>query len=512
MNRPPNILLITSDQQRGDCYGFAGRRVRTPHLNRLAAQGTRFDACITPAPVCQPARASILTGQLPLTHGVCDNGIDLRPEVGEQGFAGQLGRAGYQTAMIGKAHFATTQTFQPTGTPECKTNSANFPPTWHGPYMGFDYVELTTQGHWHKIRQPVEPPSGQHYEHWFFETVGGVDAFEEWKSETRPGKGAAQTWNSGLPVAWHNSTWIADEVRRYLDRHDSDRPFCLWTSFPDPHHPFDCPDPWNLLHSPSEVCLPIQGEKDLERRPWWHRASLEGEPALDDPVLKRFRKQGSRTPDQSEVQLREMIANYYGMISLIDHNVGRILSALEDSGLADNTIVFYTSDHGDLLGDHGLYLKGPTFYEGLLQVGLIVRGPDVPVGKVISEPVSTLDLGATFCDLAGTKMPDAAQSRSLRPVWGASNTREAAYSEWRVHESRCGVALDLRHVRKRDAKLTMELNSGAGELYDLKSDPNEMNNLFDDPARARLRDAMTALLDRRPGAMRKEFDLAVGVA
>lgn len=189
MPKPPNIILITSDQQRGDCYGFAGRKIRTPHLDRLAAQGTRFDACIAPCPVCQPSRASILTGQLPLTHGVCDNGIDLRPEVGQQGFAAQLSGAGYDTALIGKAHFSTTQTFQPTGKPECKSSSADFPPDWHGPYMGFDHVELTTQGHWHKIRPPVTPPSGQHYEHWFFDTVGGEEGFELWKQETRPGAG-----------------------------------------------------------------------------------------------------------------------------------------------------------------------------------------------------------------------------------------------------------------------------------------------------------------------------------
>ena len=128
MTKRPNILFITSDQQRGDCYGFAGRRVKTPHLDRLAAGGTRFDNCITPNLVCQPSRASILTGQLPLTHGVADNGIDLHPAVGKSGFSGQLDRAGYETALIGKAHFSTGQTFQPTGTPECKTSSANFGP------------------------------------------------------------------------------------------------------------------------------------------------------------------------------------------------------------------------------------------------------------------------------------------------------------------------------------------------------------------------------------------------
>lgn len=508
----PNILFIMADQQRADAYGFAGRNVRTPHLDRLAASGTRFDNCITPCVVCQPARASILTGMLPLTHGVSDNGIDLRPEIGAGSYAAQLSASGYATALIGKAHFATCQTFAPTGTPECKFSSADFPPDWHGPYMGIDHVELTTMGHWHKIRPPVVPPSAQHYENWFFEQVAGQEGFELWKSETRPGTGAAQTWNSALPVAWHNSTWCADQALKYLHTRDEDKPFCLWVSFPDPHHPFDCPDPWNLLHRPEEVDLPRQGEKDLDRRPWWHKASLESEPALKDPILKKFRAQGSRCPDQSEEQLREMIANYFGMISLIDHNVGRLMSALVSMGIADDTIVIYTSDHGDLLGDHGLYLKGPTPYEGLLQVGLLAAGPGVPHGKVVSEPISTLDLAATLCDYAGTELSDAAQSNSIRPLIEADATRDVAYNEWDVNADRCGVPLRLRTVHTKSAKLTVELDSGAGELYDLVNDPDEMQNLFDDPGYRRLRSELMDMVRARPGAVADTFDEVVGVA
>ena len=119
---------------------------------------------------------------------------------------------------------------------------------------------------------------------------------------------------------------------------------------------------------------------DLERRPWWHRASLEGIPALKDPTLLAFRQKQSRVPPQSDEQLRHMIANYYGMIALADRNVGRVLQALDDLALAADTLVVFTSDHGDWLGDHGLILKGPMHYEGLLRVGCILRGPGVPAG------------------------------------------------------------------------------------------------------------------------------------
>ena len=509
----PNIIFITSDQQRSDCYGFMGRKVKTPHLDQLRREGKHFSNCITPSPVCQPARAAFLTGKLPKTNGVKDNGIDLKPDRGEQGFAGTMSKAGYATALIGKAHFATTQTFFPQATAECKVGSAEFPPSWTGPYMGFNHVELLTQGHWYKIRPPVMPPSGQHYEDWFFNIVGTDSAFDLWKSETKKGSGAAQTWASALPVAWHSSSWVGDRSIHWLTNRNEDEPFCLWISFPDPHHPFDCPEPWNLLHKPEDVDLPKFVKKDLDNRPWWHKRSLEGEPDLADPVLKRFRKQGSRMPDQTEWQLREMTANYYGMISLIDHNVGRIVACLAEKGFLSDTIIVYTSDHGDHMGERGLYLKGPMLYDSLINVGMIVSGPGIEAGSSEKSPITTLDVGATFCDYAGTKLPPEAQSISLKNCFeGSKSPHQAVYSEWDVAASRCGVQLDLRTVHTGEAKLTLELQSGDGELYDLINDRNEMNNLWNKPEAAEIQAKMSDLIWLRPGIELSDFDEPTGVA
>lgn len=504
--RRPNILLITTDQQRGDCLGVEGRPVRTPHIDQLAGDGTRFSACITANPICQPSRASILTGLLPLSHGVYDNGVDLDPAIGEAGFAGRLSKAGYDTALIGKAHFSTKGTFAPTGTPECQTSSADYPADWYGPYMGFEHVELAMFGHPNRIRPQLRPPHGQHFEKWFF-TRGedGEAAFRAWEQGLPPDVGAAQTWNSALPVVWHPSSWVGERTMTWLRERQrnagkDDRPFMLWASFGDPHHPFDCPEPWSRMHHPDEVDLPEHRRHDLDRRPWWHRASLEKTPELADPNMRKFRAEGSRVPDQTDEQLRHMIANYYGMISLIDHNVGCILTALDELGLADDTLVIFTSDHGDLLGDHGLYLKGPTPYEGLLRVPFVCRGPGVPAGKVVADPVSTVDLAATFCDYAGSPTDDSIQSRSLRPLIERDDAhREAAYMEWNLQPSRCGVPLELRTVRTRTHKLTLDLLSGAGELYDLARDPAELENRFDDPASAAVRAELEALIAARPG-------------
>ncbi len=509
---PRNILLITSDQQRHDHFGFEKAVVQTPHLDRLARGGTRFSACITPNLVCQPSRASILTGLLPLTHGVWDNGVDLEPEVGAQGFAETLARAGWRTAFIGKAHFATKNTYAPTGTPEDRFNGALYEGGWAGPYMGFQHAELCVLGHFNRVR-PIHRPVVGHYERWFLSRGRDEEAYRLWQDSTDEEVGAAQTWHSALPVAWHTSTWVADRTLAWLNRQGRDKPFCAWVSFPDPHHPFDAPLPWSRMYDPKDVTLPKHRRPDLDRRPWWHRASLEGVPDSPDPMAVRFRTEASRVVPQSDLQLAHMTANTYGMVSLIDHSVGRILEGLASLGLAEDTLVIYTTDHGELLGNHGLYLKGPTPYEDLLRVGMIVAGPGVARGTVVREPVSTLDLTPTMLDFTGQTGAAPFQGRSLLPLAsGGAEQRDAAYSEWDVHPARCGVGLSLRTIRTATAKCTFELNSGAGELYDLVNDPEEMENRFDDPASRGLRRQFEELLRARPGPLRRDLKEPIGMA
>jgi arylsulfatase A-like enzyme len=513
MSRRPNILLITSDQQRADCFGFENPHIRTPHIDRLARRGTRFSACITPNLVCQPSRASILTGLLPLTHGVWDNGIDLDPVLGEQGFAGTLARAGYDTAFVGKAHFSTKATFTPTGTPECNKSQARYGPRWHGPYMGFGHAELAVLGHIDNPCPLERPPAGA-YERWLLDHLPGDEVERLYRASLAPVTGAAQTWHSALPAAWHSTTWIADRAIDWLRSRDATRPFCAWVSFPDPHQPFDCPAPWSFMYDPHDVPLPAhRGACDAASRPWWHQATLEGVPQLADPAMRDLRARVSRIPQQSDAQLAAMTANYYGMISHIDHHVGRMLEAMEAGGMLQDTLVIFTTDHGEMLGNHGYYLKGPWPFEDLLRVGLVAAGPGVAAGCVVGEPVSTLDLAATFYEYAGVAAPFALQGRSLKPLLGgAAQARDAAWSEWHVHPSRCGVGLRLRTVRTMRHKCTFELGSGAGELYDLVEDPQEMRNLFDDPGHATMRKDMEELMRARPGRVREDLPEPIGMA
>ena len=505
----PNIVFITADQHRADCLGIEGRNIKTPHLDRLAQQGTRFSSAITPCVICQPARASILTGQLPRTHGVHDNGIDLPPELGNKGFAGALTDAGYQTAFIGKAHFSTYHTFEATGTPECLISSANYPETWHGPYMGCQHVEMMLVGHnWFL---PEEPPHGQHYERWFYADGQGHVKNKLYAENARDTKGAAQTWHSKLPVAWHNSTWTGDRAIDWIKNASQvDEPFCTWISFPDPHHPFDAPEPWSYLHDPADVDLPIHRKRDFKNRPWWHEEVLTAEPTGTKENAET-RKAYSRIQPQSDEQLREIIANTYGQIALVDHQVGRIMNCLDELNLAENTIVVYASDHGDWLGDHGLILKGPMHYEGLLRVPLIVRGPGIAAGAINDNPVSTLDLPATFIDYAETAPKLTQHGQSLKPVLEDGAEREFALNEWELLPTRAGVALSLQTVRTKTAKMTLDRISGAGELYDLTQDPHELVNEFDNPAMRPLRDKLQAMMDSRPDD-RIDQQVQVGMA
>lgn len=509
MKNRPNILFITTDQQRADCMGYENSQLKTPHLDALAKSGTRFSNCISPSIVCQPARAAILTGRLPLTNGVWDNGVDLDPKMGDEGIAAQLSKNGYKTSFVGKAHFSSKITFTPTGTPEDRKSASNFPDDWVGPYMGFEHVELAALGKFHRARIQQGAPAIHRFEHWF---MSHPSALELWQSSSNEGSGAAQTWSSNLPADWHSSTWVADRTLAILEGYkNSEKPFFTWASFPDPHHPFDCPAPWNAMYDPAKIHLPQHRTLDLDKRPWWHKAALEGAPQIADPELAKFRSEGFKVPPQTDAQLAEMTANYFGMISLVDFQIGRILNSLKELGLSNDTLIVFASDHGDMMGDHGLYLKGPMFYEGVLRVPLIIAGPEIPVDKLIETPVSTIDLASTFLESAGAITTNE-QSRSLHPVIQGNETRKCAWSEWKVHPSRLGVALDLRTVRTSRYSYTYEMGSGAGELYDLLEDQQQMSNLFESDLHTAIRENLHALLMSRPGTFKSELAEPVGIA
>ena len=201
------------------------------------------------------------------------------------------------------------------------------------------------------------------------------------------------------------------------------------------------------------------------------------------------------------------------MISLIDHNVGRIMAELSRLDLDDNTIIIYSADHGDWLGDHGLLLKGPMLYDGLLRVGCILKGPGIPAGKRVADPVSNLDFAATILDYADAPPLMEMHSQSMRDLIEQDDAhREFAYNEWDLRPSRSGVALELRTVRTKTHRLSLDQISGAGELYDLENDPDEMINLFDSSDHVSLRKSLEAMIALRPQDARKVPLQQIGMA
>ncbi len=475
--------------------GVAGRKVKTPHLDSLARTGTRFGSCITPSVASQPARASILTGQLCKTHGVHDDGLDLDPTIGERGFAGTLSASGYDTAFFGKAHFSAHHPKAPSGTPECEMSSSKYDEHWHGPYMGFSHVELKLHGK--NGFSPAVPPRGQHYERFFHADVGGDQKMADYHVGNNDEANKKDCWHSRLAPAHHSTPWTADRAIDWL-RHgrDADKPFCSWVSFPDLRHPFDCPEPWSRLHDPKNIDLPEHRTLNPDSLPWWHRSALSRDGEHTDANAGNL-KFGGRVRRQTDQQLRNIIANTYGKIAFIDDQIGRLMNALAEQGLAENTHVFYISDNGDWMGDHGLTLKGPMFYDCLLRVPMIWRGPEVPENRVIYEPVSTIDLYPSLMELAGIEAQLPQHGESLRPLLDGQAKRDFAMSEWELLPGRVNAIVSLRCVRTRTWKLTKDINSGQGELYDLLADPYESNNLFENPKSADIRMRLEAYITTR---------------
>ena len=487
----PNVLLITTDQQRGDCVGYGPRGVRTPHIDNLAVRGTRFETCITPNPMCQVARSSILTGRLPYGHGVVDNGYDLDTAETANGLGGLFSANGYRSMLIGKAHFSTHLTFEPTGQPECFKSAADYCSDWRGPYYGFDHAELCLRPHLHT--KWSKPPQSLAFEDWLDKNGQGKELWSQAFTEDTPKTKYNQVWRSSLNEEFHSTNWCGDRAIDALKKCDN-APFFCWLSFPDPHPPFVAPRPWSTTYDPSNVDLPKNRKLDLDERVWWHSAFLEGK-------AKRAAQSGlaySSGAGFDDDDLRNIVAVYYGMIEAVDAQIGRVLEKLEELGVLQNTIVIFTSDHGEWLGDHGLLLKGPMLYDGLLRVPLVIAGPGVPEGMISRSPVSTLDLRSTLAELCGIKA-NVDDGLSLVPVMTGDEERYHAYGEWKVESARSGIDLDLRTVRTKRYRISFDMLSGAGELYDFDNDPKECQDLFNDQSMSQVRKELIGIIrDRKP--------------
>jgi len=476
----PNILLITSDQQHYDTLGCVNQRIRTPCLDRLAEEGIRFERAYCPNPTCTPTRASIITGMYPSQHGAWSLGTKLFEDVPVVGDLFQA--AGYATALIGKAHFQPVAGRPGMESLECQPimRDLDFWRGFHGPWYGFEHVEVARN-------HTCESHAGQHYAIWMEENglKNWRDYFDEWphdreKMRLRHGR---RHWE--LPEKFHYSRWTAERTIAHIQSSLAEgRPFLTWASFQDPHPPYVLCEPWASMYDPADMVPGRLAGDEHVRNPRHFRMTQE-----QSPDFSSYREDqgihGFHSHLRDEQELRKDIAIYYGMISLMDQQIGRILEGLQRLGAAGDTLVLFTSDHGHFLGQHGLIAKGAFHYEDMIKVPMLVRWPGrVPAGRVSSELQSLLDLAPTFLAAAGLEIPGIMTGVDQLPSWrDGRQVRDHVIVENR-HTFK---NVHLRTYVDQRYKITVYRCDDDGELFDLAADPGEVSNLWHEPRAAELK-------------------------
>ena len=475
---PKNILLITSDQQHWDTLGCASSPVKTPNLDRLRERGCLFDRAYCPNPTCTPTRASIITGQYPSQHGAWSLGTKLDERVPTIGDA--LHEAGFATGLIGKAHFQPLY-----GTEEFPSlesypilQDLDFWRSYEGPFYGFREFELARN-------HADEAHVGQHYAIWM-EEKGLKDWREHFLSPTgtvSPTRG--RVWS--IPEEYHYNTWIAERSLAFLDRSKaSGQPFFLWSSFFDPHPDYLVPEPWASMYDPSDIKVPEMYPGEHDRNPEHFRLTQEENPDFSAWNETGFGVHGMQSHLRDRDELAKDIAVYYGMVSMMDHYIGKILDGLEERSLADDTLIVFTSDHGHLFGQHGLIAKGPFMYEDLLRVPMIAASTgEIPAGSRTSALQSLVDLAPTFLSALGQRSMRWATGLDQWEVWkGRKDTVRTEITAEHHHEP---TTIHVKTLVTDCHKLTVYLDRDYGELFDLKADPAERENLWNSPEAADLR-------------------------
>ena len=421
----PNVLVIHADQLRFDCLGaYGNRQVKTPHIDALAAEGVRFNNSFCSFPVCTPSRYSLLSGQPVHDHRGWNNHCTLPP--GTPTFPALLRQAGYRTKAVGKMHF--TPTYLDLGFSELELSEQDGPGRWDDDY------------------------------HRYLCRLGLVDVndLEDQVAEFR--KDAPRAYwehcgalTSNLDERHHSTTWIGDRAVQTIESWNATTPSLLMVGFIKPHHPFDPPAPWSRMYDPAQMTL----------LPGWIPQPLACDLALGKGYFP--------STDLTEATVRRCAVYYYATISQIDFQVGRMIATLKRKGLYENTLIVFTSDHGEYLGFHHLLLKSNHMYDPLAKVPLIIRYPrSRSAGAVSDALVSNIDVALTILRAAAVEPPAAMKGLDLaRPSAG----REIVFCE--TH--------DFVMARTRTHKLLWHPVPARRLFFDLETDLLEMTNLVAEP-------------------------------
>jgi arylsulfatase len=458
----PNIVWILSDQHRADALGFVSDGiVQTPHLDALAESSITFENAYCQGPLCVPARASLLTQRYVSDHGADDNywaeGGSTMPTTVQS-----IRDAGYDTVALGKMHLY------------------RYPPD-----VDDGREQMTAYGftETHEVLGKYGNAMGRSAYTDHLSQQGELDAYRDFLNErnphTRPqlsalGLAGVPHWSTDpAPMASvdHPDRWLGTQAAEWIARRPEETPFMLWVGFPGPHDPWDAPDEYTDLYKDTAIPDPTTTE-----------TPVRAEGRFGDLIAEVSDYGSSSTANAATV--REVRRHYFAGVTMLDEAIGDILAALEARGRLDDTWIIYTSDHGEMLGDHGLFTKS-LFYDGAVRIPLVIRPPGGVERQTVNLLVEHVDLAATLCSIAGaTPVPESEGRELLNPVNFELNPvgREFVRSE----------CLGFGMWRWSDCKLVVdEQTNEVAQFFDLKSDPLENINLVNSaPHAARIRRLM----------------------
>lgn len=457
MSERPNILFVFADQHRHDALGCAGNTlIETPNIDQLAATGVRFTDAWCQSPICQPSRAALITGRYPHELGVMRNfGPDMDSRWST--FMKQLQQAGYNTANIGKTHYYAEGLAAPDGETDMEQYSARVAE------FGFDHVVEEFDRYVHAL-DDVHTPYTR-----YLKAAGVYETYREkvksiWRLTEHHWDGVT----SPLTKEHDLTSFLTRHAQSWLASQSAAQPFFLQVSYVQPHVPLMGDPEWSSFYSDLQIPRGAVGSDAAGVPVWSDYLSWCGHHANVHLLTDEYVLAGAR--------------QYYAMISLIDECIGRLVRQLDQLGMLDNTWIVYSSDHGEMLGDHGLMAKF-NFYRGSVQVPLIVR-PAGGCAPLASDALAAVvDIGPTLLDVAGARALQDIRGRSLLPVISQGEGGRAVLFSEIQKQSRAKPAATFRAVRNDRYRLTLETNSETPcELFDLTEDPEELHNRVSDPS------------------------------
>ncbi len=501
-DKAPNILWICTDSQRWDTLGCYGNTfVRSPNLDRLAQDGMLFEHCYAQNPLCTPSRGCFLTGRYPSCNGLRQNGQNIRPS--EVLVTRLLAEQGWICGLSGKLHLGA-----------CNRRFTLGDRWWELPndLQVVQGVEQRIQDgyaefHWDHGPSPQFRSSA--YNRWVQAQGARIET---------PAREDFPDLCHGMPPHLHQTFWCTQKAIEFIRAYEGyAHPWLFSVNIFDPHFVNDPPDAYFDAYRDrlDEIPLPVFKEGELENKPYYHEKQ-HNPSKYGRKHYKDLAGVSSDNPRGEPLRHRALRAGYWAMCDFIDVQVGRLLEALERTGQRKNTIVIFTSDHGELLGDHGMYIKGPLLYDCSIRVPLIVNGPGVRSGLRSAAMVELGDLAPTVLDIAGLPRHPGMQMQSLWPLLnGTTDTHRAdVYCEY-YNANPDDPKVYLSMIRTPDWKLVNAHGLSAkdgGELYDLRNDLRECRNLWLDPAYAAIKlDLLKRLSDRQAFAGTDPLPKRIGI-